>query len=145
MLGHHSGNDIGSARAAVVGKSHSYTYTTEDGSYYNVHERLLLNHRLREERLKQTYEQRDAGGSENGTDYKLFSHGPEGHSEQEEVHGVGCDCNRDDIAEQPLGNEIDQGAETGQTAHHHFFGKNKRRKAEGIKKNTERDKHVIAR
>ncbi len=90
-------------------------------SYYGAHKWLPNDDGFREKRGEHTDADREDGGTENGSPHKEPTYSAAGKSEQDKIHGIGGDGNRDAVACKSLCDEIYHSAKAGHAANDYLF------------------------
>ena len=137
----HGGHDISAAGGAVVDEDGAYAqtaeHTAEDGAHADVgYDGVAEAH---EEILEHSDEQRDDGSAEYRAHHEGLSDELEGEAEQHEVAGI----LRDGYGDEAVGAEIDECADTRQSADHYLMRQDKRREPDAVKHQAEDNHDVV--
>ena len=140
---HYRGYDIGASGRSVMYENHTQREARDYAGYRNAHERLARYESFGKSRhyyrLKNTYEQTQAGRAEERAQHELLADNLESHRQKNEVYGILRDGHRNS------GGEIDESAQTGHASDNHLVRQNETAERHRIDQSSEYNEKVVAR
>lgn len=140
---HYRGYDIGASGRSVMYENHTQREARDYAGYRNAHERLARYESFGKSRhyyrLKNTYEQTQAGRAEERAQHELLADNLESHRQKNEVYGILRDGHRNS------GGEIDESAQTGHASDNHLVRQNETAERHRIEQSSEYNEKIVAR